>query len=50
MAEKEPKEEPRENLLELKFFDEMDPHIKSQLAFVFFCISSFVMLIIYIGK
>lgn len=28
----------------------MDPHIKSQLTFVLFCICSFVMLIIYIGK
>ena len=28
---------------------EMDAHLRSQMTFVFFCCSSFVMLIVYIG-
>ena len=33
-----------------EIFVEMDATIRSQMAFVFFCISSFIMLIIYLGK
>ena len=29
---------------------DMDAHLRSQMTFVFFCCSSFVMLIVYIGK
>ena len=46
------KEDHRENCEEERLFEEslaMDSHLRSQMTFVFFCCSSFVMLIVYIA-
>lgn len=44
------KDETRVGINPIEGIADMDAHLRSQMTFVFFCCSSFVMLIVYIGE
>ena len=44
------KDETKVGINPIEGIGEMDAHLRSQMTFVFFCCSSFVMLIVYIGE